>query len=148
MVDPLPYRRALFGDELKAIRQILRERWGAVSHCYPLAEAKPSVAPSLFAYNSENFDAAIPEEKLAEILRAYGLSRIYEIREFGKENYLQDVELMNPDYNGAEVFISSESWDWLFYASHEASVTTGGWLTKAIQDQWPDWEKAKYNPTW
>ena len=126
----------------------MHERWGATrSFYYPLSEAK-SYAPTLFAYNSEDFYSSIPEEKLSGVLRAHGVNRVYEIREFGDENYLQDVELMNPSYTGAEVFISSEKWDWLFYASHESSVTTGGWLTKAIQDEWPDWENAKYNQFW
>ena len=148
-VEPLPYRRVLFGTELESVAKILRELWGADGgYFYPLDEAKSSYAPTLFAYNAVDFEAAIPEEKLAKILRARGVNRVYEIREWGDENYLQDVALMNPSYTGAEVFISSENWDWLFYASHEASVTTGGWLTRAIQDEWPDWEQAKYNPNW
>ena len=148
-VEPLPYRKVLFGDELQAIAKILREKWGATkSYFYPLDEAKSSYAPTYFAYNDVDFEEAIPDEKLMEILHKRGINRVYEIREWGDENYLQDVELMNPSYTGAEVFISSGKWDWLFYASHELSVTTGGWLTQAIWDEWPNWEQAKYNPKW
>lgn len=148
-VEPLPYRRALFGEELESISRILREKWGKTKiYYFPLDEVESSYAPTLFAYDDVAFEEAIPEEKLIEMLRERGINRVYEIREWGDENYLQDVELMNPSYTGAEVFISSEKWDWLFYASHESSVTTGGWLTKAIQDEWPDWEAAKYNPDW
>ncbi len=148
-VEPLPYRRILSRAELSEVKQILRELWGATSgHYYPLGEAKTSYAPTLFAFNTDSYEAAVPEEKLIEILREHGVGRVYKIREWGEEHYFQDVEAINPHYNGAEVFIASEGWDWLFYASHEASVTTGGWLSGAIRDVWPNWEAAKYSPHW
>ena len=148
-VEPLPYRRVLSPAELSSVGQILRERWGATEiYYYPLDDAKGFYAPTLFAFDDVKFDAAVPEEKLAEILRAHGVKRIYELHEWREAHYFQDVEAMEPYYNGAEVFISSDSWDWLFYASHESSVTTGGWLTQAIRDAWPDWETAKYAPHW
>ena len=148
LVEPLPYRRVLFGAELKAADRILEERWGAKGYFYPLDEARSSYAPTYFAYDSNAFEAAFPTEKLVALLREHGVNRVYELREFGDDNYLEDVEIMEPSYTGAEVFISSEKWDWLFYASHEASITTAGWLTQAVRDAWPEWEAAKYDPSW
>jgi hypothetical protein len=63
---------------------------------------------------------------------------VWELREYGPE-YEQDVSLFDPQYNGAEGYWSSGELDWIVYASHESSVTVGGWLLADVKALWPAW---------
>jgi len=49
------------------------------------------------------------------------------------------VSLFQPYYNGAEGYWSSDGLDWIIYASHESSVTVGGWLLEEVKQAWSDW---------
>jgi hypothetical protein len=50
------------------------------------------------------------------------------------------VLLFTPRYNGAEGYWTSADLDWIIYASHEASVTLGGWLVGRVKALWPSWD--------
>ena len=67
------------------------------------------------------------------------MRRIWELREHGPE-YEQDVSLFEPLYDGAEGYWSSGALDWIAYASHESSVTVGGWLLEEVKTLWPTWQ--------
>jgi hypothetical protein len=57
-------------------------------------------------------------------LQNMGGLRGAELREYGAE-YLLDVELFAPTYNGAEGVWSDDSLSWIAFASHEGTVALG-----------------------
>jgi hypothetical protein len=133
-VEALPYRRVLSPDEVSGLWTQLKQRWGADGgYYYPLADRKE---PSLLAFSTESFDKRFSPVELRQILRSLGVSRVYELREHGDENYLLDVDAWEPFYNGAEGFWFSEELEWILYCSHESSTTVGGTLTDAILGAW------------
>ena len=131
----LPYRRVLSTAEVASLWKRVAARWGG-SHgkIYPLAERTDS---SLRAYDDEAFDKEFPAERLQSILRSRGVERIYELREYGDENYLMSIDCWEPYYD-AEGTWFSDPLDWVMFWSHEGSVTTGGALTDSIVSQWKD----------
>ncbi len=91
------------------------------------------------AFKSEAFYEAIPHQRLQNILAARGLELVWELREYGPE-YEEDVPLFEPFYNGDEGYWSSGELDWIVYASHESSITVGGWLLQSLKAVWPSWQ--------
>jgi hypothetical protein len=133
---PLPYRRVLSASEVSSLWGRVQSRWGADrSHFYPLADRTD---PSLYAFDSEAFDREFPPSRLQAILRGWKIARIYELRECGDNNYLLSGGAWEPYYDGAEGYWFSDSPDWIMYASHESSITTGGTLTQAVLSEWKD----------
>jgi hypothetical protein len=136
-VEALPNRRVLTAEESKSIWSRLRTRWQIpVGFWYPLAEC---TVPGVVAFNAGAFQEAVPPERLQDILAAYGVRCIWELREYGPE-YEQDVSLCKPYYNGAEGYWSSGDMDWIIYASHESSVTIAGWLLPELKRIWTSWK--------
>ena len=137
-VQPLPYQRVLSPVESSAIWQKLRHRWQITGwYWHPLIKCELS---NITAFNVDAFEAFFPSISLVKMLSSRGITRIWELREYGVE-YYQDVLLFNPTYNGNEGYWTSECLDWIVYASHEASITVGGWLLDNIKAQWSDWEQ-------
>jgi hypothetical protein len=144
VVEPLPYRRVLTTAESQSIWSRLRTRWEiANGYWYPVADCK---LPGVIAFHSNAFEKAVTDEQLRAILVERGISRIWELREYGPE-YEVDVSLLEPRYNGAEGYWSSDDLDWIIYASHEASVTVGGWLVAHVKVLWPSWEAHVWSAT-
>jgi hypothetical protein len=136
-VESLPYRRVLRPDESKLIWSRFRERWCISDHYwYPLAET--SVA-DIVALKTRPFEKAVPHARLQGIMTTRGIARVWELREYGPE-YKQDVALFEPCYNGSEGYWSSGALDWIIYASHESSITVGGWMVDELKTLWPSWE--------
>lgn len=136
-VEPLLFRRVLTTDESEAVWLRLRERWQIPADSwYPLADGTP---PGVVAFDAHAFGEAAPPDRLRGILGRRGVERVWELREGGPE-YEQDVSLFEPHYNGAEGYWSSEGLDWIVYASHESSVTVGGWLLEEVKALWPAWQ--------
>ncbi len=50
------------------------------------------------------------------------------------------MQLVEPHYNLAEGIWTSRSLDWIVYASHENSITVGGWMLAEVKRAWPEWE--------
>jgi len=141
-VEPLPYRRVLSADEVTALWPRVTERWGADgSYYFPLGDKSD---PSLQAFSTEAFDNHFSPATLREILRSKGVTRVFELREYGDENYVLDIDSWEPYYSGAEGFWFSEDLDWIMYCSHESSTSVGGTLADAIL---ADWAEAK-NHEW
>ncbi|HZN33080.1 MAG TPA: hypothetical protein VFB80_04645 [Pirellulaceae bacterium] len=136
-VEPLPFRRVLAADESESLWSRLRKRWGIGAGCwYPLGEC---TLPGVEAFDASAFDKAAPPECLRGILSDRRIERVWELREFGPE-YELAVALFDPHYDGAEGYWSSGEMDWIVYASHERSVTVGGWLLKEVMSLWPAWQ--------
>jgi hypothetical protein len=136
-VEPLPNRRVLTVEESKSIWSPVRARWQFTNdYWYPLAVC---TLTDVIAFNANAFEGAVPYDQLRTILIKHGVQRVWELREYRPE-YEQDVLLLIPRYNGAEGYWSSAELDWIIYASHEASVTIGGWLVGEIEAVWPAWK--------
>ena len=136
-VESLPYRRVLGAEESKAVWARLRSRWQInEGYWYPIVDCQ---FPDVVAFKTRAFDAAVEYEKLGEVLKARRVERVWELREYGPE-YMEDVALFEPYFNGAEGFWSSGELDWIIYASHESSVTVGGWLLSELKVLWPSWK--------
>jgi hypothetical protein len=136
-VEPLPYRRVLTTAESKSIWSRLRSRWEiADGYWYPLVEC---TLPDIIAFDASAFNDAVTDKQLQDVLSNRGIERVWELREYGPE-YEVDVSLLVPRYNGAEGYWSSPDLDWIIYASHEGSVTVGGWLVPHVKALWPSWD--------
>jgi hypothetical protein len=132
----LPYRRVLSSSEIMALWPRVRERWGADgTHFYPLTEPTDL---SLRAFDECAFHKEFPAQRLHSIVRSWGVERVYQLREYGDDNYLMSVDCWEPQNNGAEGFWFADALDWILYASHHSSLTTGGTLTESILSEWKD----------
>jgi hypothetical protein len=137
--QPLAYRRVLTTVESKQIWSRLRQTWRiSDSYWYPLAK---SSLGNIAAFQDRPFYEFVPPAILKEILTAHRIDRLWELRESGAE-YEQDISLFEPYYNGAEGYWSSDELGWIIYASHESSLTIGGWLLDEIKDRWPSWRES------
>ncbi len=85
------------------------------------------------------FRAAMPSRLLQLALQEHGVERFWELREYGPCHEC-DVHLFEPLYTGAEGYWSSVGLDWIVYASHESSITIGGWLADRVKKGWPQWK--------
>ncbi|MFA7004261.1 MAG: hypothetical protein WC429_09510 [Verrucomicrobiia bacterium] len=141
-IPMLPYRRVLSSKEVVPLWEQAKQRWAADgSYFYPLAERTDA---SLWAFDAAAFHREFPPKRLQDILRSWGIKRLYELREYGANNYLLSTDAWDPAYDGAEGFWFTSSFDWIMYASHEGSITTGGTLTDVILSEW----KASYQHQW
>ncbi|HEY9828908.1 MAG TPA: hypothetical protein V6D19_26115 [Stenomitos sp.] len=137
-IQPLPYQRVLSPAESSTMWQKLRARWHINGwYWHPLIKCELS---NVTAFNVDAFEAFFSSFNLIEMLSSRGITRVWELREYGVE-YYQDVLLFDPIYNGYEGYWTSDCLDWIVYASHEASVTVGGWLLENIKTQWSEWEQ-------
>jgi hypothetical protein len=137
-VQPLPYQRVLAPAESSTMWHKLRHRWQIIGwHWHPLMQCK---LPDITAFKADAFETFCSSISLVEMVSSRGVTRIWELREYGIE-YHQDVLLFNPTYNGYEGYWTSDGLDWIVYASHESSITIGGWLLDQIKVQWSDWEQ-------
>ena len=145
-VEPLPFRRVLSKEESSLLWSRFRERWHIrPGYWYPLDDCD---LPNLAAFKAHAFDLAIPPATLQNILRRRGIERVWELREYGPE-YEQDVSLFGAIYNGAEGYWSAGALEWIVYASHENSITVGGWLLEEVAKIWPSWREHYWtDPPW
>ena len=137
-VEPLFYRRVLSDEESKAIKDKLRQIWEIPEehYWYPLSLEKPN---NVEAFQDAYFEREIGAEKLQEILSKHEVKKVWEIREDGKDCEME-LSVFKPYYNGAEGFWCDDKFDWVIYASHESSITVGGWLLDEIKNVWSNWE--------
>lgn len=133
--EKLPYRRTLSNDEIKSLWRLVEDRWGASrgEYYFPLKEPKKA---SLIAFPAASFESEFSPCRLQALLREASVDRIFELREYGEGNYLIDVDIWEPCYDGAEGFWFSQSCDWILYASHEGTITIGGVLAETISSEW------------
>ena len=137
-VLPLPYRRVLNATESEQIWGDLRRRWQVGDgYWYPLDDSPIS---GVVAWKAQAFRAALPVAELQAILTERGIHRFWELREYGAQ-YECDVAWFDPFYNGAEGYWSSAGLDWIVYASHEDTLTVGGWLVGDLTKRWSGWEE-------
>ncbi len=137
-IEPLPYQRVLSQTEADLLWSRIRKRWQITEgYWFPLAECS---LPDVVAFRDHDIADFNANNKLDDLLLSHGIQRILEMREYGPE-YEQDVTLFDPQYNGAEGYWTSEDLDWIVYASHESTITVGGWLLEEIKKHWPGWSR-------
>jgi hypothetical protein len=129
-VKPLPFARVLTQDETEQIWSSVGRAWGMRrrEYWYPLAETERA---DVCAFQEPDFRGALPPERLRSILAERRITRVWELREYGPE-YELDVSAFEPRYYGAEGFWTSPALDWLVYASHEDSISVGGWVLDEV----------------
>jgi hypothetical protein len=135
-VEPLFYRRVLSEPELKEIAGKVDARWNLdKGYWYPLIEDRPACVE---AFRDSYFEEEVGFETLRGLLSR--TQTVWELREWGA-SYEIDVSVFEPTYNGAEGFWSDNSFNWIIYASHEGSITIGGWLLEEVKSNWPNWHE-------
>jgi hypothetical protein len=136
-VQPLRYRRVLSEHESVSVRARLRDRWRLPEYYwYPLTDAS---MPGLIALDAKAIGDAVPPQHWTRLLHRHGVERCWELREGGPD-YVQEIEMFVPNENERETFWSSESLDWIAYASLQNSVTLGGWMAEELGAIWPNWQ--------
>jgi hypothetical protein len=137
-VAPLPYRRTLLEAESQVVWDRLKQRFGLGEHpfWFPLHGDRP---PDTAAFEAGAFYERFGAAGLRGILAQEGVTRLWELREFGAE-YELDLCLVEPSYNGAEGYWTANDMDWLVYASHESTITvSGAALLERLRTRWPAW---------
>ncbi|WP_127530105.1 hypothetical protein [Paenibacillus kobensis] len=127
----------------KSLRINMERMWDIRQpYWYPLFDCSRE---DLIAFNSEYIEN---EERLNDIktlLKHHGIMQVIEFLETGETFNIQVSNLYpyycyNDDFSGGEGFWTSQSMDWIIYASHEGTTTIGGeWLVNKIKSLWTDW---------
>ena len=142
-IAPLPFRRVLSRAERDSVWAKVRDRWQIIEPWFPLDIDSRA---DLFTFKAKAFETGVQASTLKEFLTARRIIRLWELREFGAD-YTESIEWFEPVYyNGAEGFWSSEGFDWFVFASHESSITVGGWLLDSIRKIWPSWQEHAWSP--
>lgn len=131
-IEPLFYRRVLSESEVNSLWNTIETQWGANrTYWYPLAE---KTHPSLVSLNVSEANYLIVRKEIRAFLTASKVDRVFELREYGSENYLMDSDFSDFAYNFAEGYWISEANDWIVYCSHEGTITFGGAIS-VIKDK-------------
>lgn len=139
----LRYRRTLAFAEKDALWSRLREAWHITDPWawYPLHPGR--LPDGAFVFQCDPFDDQRALGLLRTILRSRGIERVFEIREAPPHCEI-DVADFEPAYNMLEGYWTSPACDWIAYASHESSVTLGGWVLEELKRAWPEWALWEY----
>jgi len=137
-VEPLFYRRTLSPSESQEIWGKLKSIWSIKQgYWYPLAERPEK---DVEAFQDSYFEKEFGFERLRAVLHTRLVDHVLELREYGPE-YEIELSAFEPLYNGAEGYWCDESLNWIIYASHESSMTIGGWLLEEVKRRWPNWKE-------
>jgi hypothetical protein len=135
-VEPLFFRRVLSPDESQRLWEGLRARWGiAGKYWFPLSVERPD---GIEAFQDKYFESEFGESGLRALLSERGIQRVYELQEWQTE-YELELSVVEPSYSGSEGYWCDDSFEWIIYASHEGSITVGGWFLNELKDRWPSW---------
>lgn len=136
-VEPLFYRRVLDAKETEVIWGQLKLAWGITGgYWFPLAHRQRD---DIEAFQDAYFHQEVGREELQTILRDRGAETLFEMREDGI-NYELELSILEPYYN-LEGYWCDGTFDWIIYASHESSITIGGWLLPEIKKIWSNWKE-------
>jgi hypothetical protein len=147
-IEPLPYRRVINDEESKLLWKQVKETWKITGsrHWFPLQEGPDP--PNVIAFHDDYFEKMNGIKMLREGLKAHGIRTVFQLQEFGppEPEYEVELSIFVPAYgNGGEQYSTSETNDWIVYASHESSITIGGeWLTRLFKENWSEWENRTY----
>lgn len=146
-VGRLPHRRVLTREESKELWGQLKRTWDiGEGYWFPLREGP--IPPQILAFHLDYFKKINGFDFLSEAVRRRGISRVFELHEFGPDepDYEIEVSIFKPEYAcGGEQYCTSAGLDWVVYASHESSITIAGpWLTGIFKEKWPECTERMY----
>jgi hypothetical protein len=146
-IAPLPFRRVLTTAESKGLWNQLRMTWDTgKGYWFPLKQ--DPAPPNILAFHVEYIEAIGGPVLLPDALNRRGISRVFEVHEFGPHEPDYEIELstFDPAYRwGGEQYCTAAGVDWVVYASHESSITIGGnWLTEMFKEKWPECAQRTY----
>ena len=138
-VEPLPYVRVLSDEDADWAWTVVEQAWGVERHqrWYPLRGRRPA---HVEAFEDRHLLEAVSVERFRALLADRGVERVWDLREDGPARE-RDVSTFAPRYDWWETVASSSRPDWIVYASHESSITVGGWLLDAVKREWPEWHR-------
>jgi len=140
LIEPLPSRRVLAESESKQLRQTLAARWDVNGYWYPLSQ--PESRMNVIAFHVELWEQRHGTGLLLRALGERAIDKCFALLE-GPSDYELDRALVDPTYQGDEIFITSD-FEWLLYSSHESSIAVAGWLADSFKSKWPDWSRIMY----
>ena len=144
-VVPLPRRRTLASAESESLWSLLQNFWNVRrgSPWHPLLDEP--VPASVLTFHQELWDAREGEALLLRSLEARGITDCFVLHEFDidRPDYVAELAALDPYYNGAEKFTTSDA-SWLLYASHESSIAIAGWVAGVFLGEWPDAKAVAY----
>jgi hypothetical protein len=125
---PLHYRRTLSAAEVDELWRKLRSTWGITEgYWYPL---ETTSHPSLLAFDLDGIDEPALQRRIRGFFKDKEIRRIWELREFGRENYCVEAGCEDLAYRRfGEGYWTSDEFDWIVYCSHEGTITLGGSIT-------------------
>jgi hypothetical protein len=144
-VEPLPFRRVVNEEESKRLWGELGKAWGIDgSYWFPLKEGP--VPSHVLAFHTDYFQQIGGATLLREALQARGISRVFQLHEFGSPEYEIELGIFEPSYrDGGEQYSTSVQTDWMVYASHESSITVcGDWLIQIFRERRSDCVERTY----
>ncbi len=147
-IEALPFRRTLTDDQATALQSRIDRRWKIEGQWYPHDRGVGAPAPSdTVAFSAEPFFTRELAAALQDVLRAHGVTRVFELRESPPHREI-DLELLRPWYDFREGFWFDNSLNWLVYASHEGAVSvSGAYLLPELKARWRNWGQHLFNDT-
>lgn len=150
-VEPLPFRRVLRDDEVRALWTRLCERWRITQrsgYWYPVYAAEGIDPDAIVAFDATEFAASFGDDRLRMLLppnaqRAFVLE---EDEDDSSPSCEMEMPLLRPSAHGTtECWWFDATMDWVVYASHESSLTIAGReLVAAVKAAWPKWKDAEW----
>jgi hypothetical protein len=146
-IAPLPSRGVLTTAERKGLWNQLRMTWDiGKGYWFPLKQGP--APPSSLSFHVEYIEAIGAPVRLRDALSRRGISRAFEVHEFGphEPDYAIELSIFDPACRwGGEQYCTAAGVDWVVFASHESSITIGGnWLTKMFKEKWPECAQRTY----
>ncbi len=146
-IAPLPFRRVLADKESKELWNQLKMTWDiGEGYWFPLRDGP--TPPNTLAFHVDYFKAINGFALIHDALSRRGISRVFELHEFGPDepDYEIELSIFEPAYRwGGEQYCTAVGADWVVYASHESSITIGGdWLLQKLKQKWPECTDRKY----
>ena len=137
---PLPFRRGLGELEHERLHAAFAVKWGHwYGGCTDFKFLPSNVTLHIAAMDDPNSYV-----RLRQGLSDHGISRVFELREYGC-GYELDVEVAGFTYNGAEGIWACSDLTWMIYCSHESSITFGGsWLIERMRAALPGFDRFIY----
>jgi hypothetical protein len=118
----------------------LAARWNVGSGLWDPSHDKDT-PPDAFVVEENAFRQEVGIAAIHRILKAHGITRVFELDELGIGHAFDVERVLNPDHN-FDCYWTSDSVDWLVHSSHEDTVAfAGAWLVRRVRQIWPSWSE-------